>query len=69
MKRRLCLSMLLSLSLVVFFGCADVREKTTAAEISEHFKNYAKLKQNDPVAARGELYACGILAPQGTPEV
>ena len=27
---------------VAFLGCADGREKTMAAEISEHFKNYAE---------------------------
>ena len=37
------------LCVVAFFGCADDREKTTAAEISAHFKNYTKLKQKDPV--------------------
>ena len=53
---------------VAFFGCADVRKKTTAAEISEHFKNYAKLKQNDPVGARGELYAAAYLLHKGHPK-
>ena len=53
---------------VAFYGCADGREKTTAAEISEHFKNYAKLKQNDPVGARGELYAAAYLLHEGHPK-
>ena len=53
---------------VAFFGCADGREKTTAAEISAHFKNYAKLKQNDPVGARGELYAAAYLLHKGHPK-
>ena len=56
------------LCVVAFFGCADSREKKTAAEISEHFKNYAKLKQNDPVAARGELYAAAHLLHKGHPK-
>ena len=68
MKRRVCLSMIWSLSLLVFFGCGDGREKTTAAEISAHFKNYAKLKQRDPVAARGELYAGAYLLYKGHPK-
>ena len=51
-----------------FFGCADGREKTTAAEISEHFKNYEKLKQSDPVGARGELYAAAYLLHKGHPK-
>ena len=54
--------------MVAFLGCADGREKTTAAEISEHFKNYAKLKHNDPVAARGELYAAAYLLHMGHPK-
>ena len=54
--------------LLVFFGCADSREKTTAAEISAHFKNYAALKQNDPVGARGELYAAAHLLHKGHPK-
>ena len=53
---------------VAFFGCADSREKKTAAEISEHFKNYTKLKQNDPVGARGELYAAAYLLHNGHPK-
>ncbi len=56
------------LCMVAFLGCADGREKTTAAEISEHFKNYAKLKQNDPVGARGELYAAAYLLHKGHPK-
>ena len=68
MKRCVCLSMVWSLSLLVFLGCADGREKTTAAEISAHFKNYAKLKQSDPVAARGELYAGAHLLHKGHPK-
>ena len=48
-----------------FFGCADGRGKTTAAKISEHFKNYEKLKQKDPVGARGELYAAAYLLHKG----
>ena len=43
------------LCVVVFFGCADSREKTMAAKISEHFKNYAKLKQNDNSAPKAVL--------------
>ena len=54
--------------LLVFFGCADSREKTTAAEISAHFKNYAALKQSDPVGARGELYAAAYLLHKGHPK-
>ena len=54
--------------LVVFIGCADGRKKTTAAEISAHFKNYAKLKHNDPVGARGELYAAAYLLHKGHPK-
>ena len=53
---------------VAFFGCADGREKTTAAEISAHFKNYEELKQNDPVGARGELYAAAYLLHKGHPK-
>ena len=53
---------------VVFLGCADSREKTMAAEISEHFTNYAKLKQNDPVSARGELYAAAYLLHKEHPK-
>ena len=68
MKRCLCLLMLLSLSLLVFMGCADGRETATTAEISVHFKNYAKLKHNDPVAARGELYAAAYLLHKGHPK-
>ena len=53
---------------VAFFGCADGREQTTAAEISEHFKNYAQSKHNDPVGARGELYAAAYLLHKGHPK-
>ncbi len=53
---------------VAFLGCADGRKKTTAAKISEHFKNYAKLKQNDPVSARGELHAAAYLLHKGHPK-
>ena len=53
---------------VAFLGCADGREKTMAAEISEHFKNYAELKQSDPVAARGELDAAAYLLHKGHPK-
>ena len=53
---------------VAFLGCADGRKKTTAAKISEHFKNYAKLKRNDPVSARGELYAAAYLLHKGHPK-
>ncbi len=53
---------------VAFFGCADGRKKTTTAEISARFKNYAKLKQNDPVGARGELYAAAYLLHKGHPK-
>ena len=60
--------LLLLCVVVAFYGCADDREKTTAAEISEHFKNYAKLKQNDPVGARGELYAAAYLLHKGHPK-
>ena len=49
-------------------GCADGRKKTTAAEFSAHFKNYAKLKHNDPVGARGELYAAAYLLHKGHPK-
>lgn len=56
------------LYVVAFFGCADSREKKTAAEISEHFKNYAKLKQTDPVGASGELYAAAYLLHKGHPK-
>ncbi len=62
-----CFTMMLCI-VVPFFGCADGSEKTTAAEISEHFKNYAKLKQNDPVGARGELYAAAYLLHKGHPK-
>ena len=55
-------------AVVTFLGCADSRKKTTAAEISAHFKNYAKLKQNDPVTARGELYAAAYLLHKGHPK-
>ena len=53
---------------MVFFGCADSREKTTAAETSARLKNYAKLKQNNPVGARGELYAAAYLLHKGHPK-
>ena len=56
------------LCVVAFFGCVDGREKTTAAKISEHFKNYAKLKQKDPVGARGELYAAAYLLHKRHPK-
>lgn len=56
------------LCVVAFFGCADGREKTTAAEILAHFKNYEKLKQKDPVGARGELYAAAYLLHEGHPK-
>ena len=62
-----CFMMLLCV-VMVFFGCADRKEKTAATEISEHFKNYAKLKQNDPVGARGELYAAAYLLHKGHPK-
>ena len=62
-----CFMMLLCL-VMVCFGCTDKKEKTTAAEISAHFKNYAKLKQNDPVSARGELYAAAYLLHKGHPK-
>ena len=61
------LAMLLCM-VVAFFGCADGREKTTAAKISEHFKNYVKLKQKDPVSARSELYAAAYLLHKGHPK-
>ena len=60
-------TMLLS-AVVAFFGCANSGEKTTTAEISAHFKNYAKLKKKDPVAARGELYAAAYLLHNGHPK-
>ena len=60
--------MLLLCMVMVCFGCADRKEKATAAEISAHFKNYAKLKQNDPVGARGELYAAAYLLHKGHPK-
>ena len=53
---------------VPFFGCTDGREKTMAAEISAHFKNYAKLKHNDLVGARGELCAAAYLLHKGHPK-
>ena len=53
---------------VAFLGCADGRKKTTAAKISEHFKNYAKLKRHDPVSARSELYAAANLLHNGHPK-
>ena len=62
-----CFMMLLGM-VMVCFGCTDRKEKTTAAEISAHFKNYAKLKQNDPVSARGELYAAAYLLHKGHPK-
>ncbi len=62
-----CFTMLLCV-VVAFFGCADAKEKMTATEISAHFKNYAKLKQNDPVGARGELYAAAYLLHNGHPK-
>ena len=61
------LTMLLCM-VMVFFGCADRKQKTTAAEISAHFKNYTKLKQKDPVAARGELYAAAYLLHKRHPK-
>ena len=60
-------TMLLCL-VAAFFSCADGRGKTTAAKISEHFKNYEKLKYNDPVRARGELYAAAYLLHKGHPK-
>ncbi len=62
-----CFMMLLCV-VMVFFGCADNTEKTTAAEVSAHLKNYAKLKHNDPVGARGELYAAAYLLHNGHPK-
>ena len=60
--------MLLLCVVMAFFGCADRKEKATAAEISAHFKNYAKLKENDPVGARGALYAAAYLLHKGHPK-
>ena len=60
--------MLLLCMMVAFLGCADSKKKASAAEISEHFKNYAKLKHNDPVGARGELYAAAYLLHNGHPK-
>ena len=60
--------MMLLCVVMVFFGCADRRERTTATEISAHLKNYAKLKENDPVGARGELYAAAYLLHKGHPK-
>ena len=62
-----CFTIMLCM-VVAFLGCADGREKITGAEISEHFKNYAELKQNDPVDARGELYAAAHLLHKGHPK-
>ena len=62
-----CFMMLLCMAMVCF-SCADRKEKTTAAEISAHFKNYVKLKQNDLVRARGELYAAAYLLHKGHPK-
>ena len=64
---RFFLSLFLS-GVLVFFGCVDAKKKATAAEVSAHFKNYAKLKKNDPVAARGELYAGAYLLHKGHPK-
>ncbi len=66
-KLRFFAVLLFCCMVVAFFGCADAREKT-AAEISGHFKNYAKLKHNDPVGARGELYAAAYLLHKGHPK-
>lgn len=59
--------MFLSGALAVF-GCVDTEKRATAAEVSAHFKNYTKLKKNDPVAARGELYAGAYLLHKGHPK-
>ena len=59
---------LLLICVLAFFGCADGREKATAAEISAHLKNYETLKHSDPVAARGEFYAAAYLLHKGHPK-
>lgn len=33
---------------LAFFRCVDAEKKATVAEVSAHFKSYAKLKKNDP---------------------
>ena len=53
---------------LAFFGCVDAEKRATAAEVSAHFKNYAKLKKNESVAARGELYAGAYLLHKGHPK-
>ena len=53
---------------LAFCGCVDAEKRATAAEVSAHFKNYAKLKKNDPIAARGELYAGAYLLHKGHPK-
>ena len=53
---------------LAFFGCVNAKKRATAAEVSAHLKNYAKLKKNDPVAARGELYAGAHLLHKGHPK-
>ena len=53
---------------LAFLGCVDAEKRAIAAEVAAHFKNYAKLKQNNPVAARGELYAGAYLLYKGHPK-
>ena len=61
-------SVLFLSGVLVFFGCVDAEKRATAAEVSAHFKNYAKLKRSNPVAARGELYAGAYLLHKGHPK-
>ena len=59
---------LLLICVLAFFGCADGREKTTAAEISAHLKKYETLKHSDRVTARREFYAAAYLLHKRHPK-
>ena len=61
-------AVLLFCCMVIFFGCSDGKKTPNAAEISARFSAYARLKDKDPVRARGELYLAADLLHQGHPK-
>lgn len=72
-KTEIFCALLLSV-LLVCFGCSDPKKtyqalrgkkKSDAGQISAHFKTYARLKEKDPVRARGELYVASHLLHNG----